>query len=350
MRLVSKLRSAAFLCAIPNMVFAATVENAAIFPAKPIHLIVPYPAGGGADYWGQLVGKKLGEALGRQVIIDNVPGAGGNKGTEAASKAPPDGYTLLLGSVGPLVVHPFTYEKLAFRAEKDFEPIALLESSPILLVAATSVKDSSAIELIADARANPGKFSYASNGNGSPEQIAGEIFKQRLGLDIRHLPFEGAGPARKAVLANEASLMFDPCKGALPAIRGNKETALAVAAPARLPDFPQVPTFLEVGVPNYELRIWTGILAPAGTPNAIVAKLSRAIKSILSGPDIREEIAREGGEGGKTSPHQFARFIESERVHWRRLVQESGITKVADARTANKFTAFKGDVLADDSR
>jgi tripartite-type tricarboxylate transporter receptor subunit TctC len=329
MRRVSTFITAALFCAAASMASAATSQKAATYPAKPIRLIVPYPAGGGADYWGQLVGKKLGEALGQQVIIDNVPGYGGNSGTEAASKSAADGYTLLLGSVGPLAVHPFTYEKLGFRPEKDFEPIALLESSPILLVAAPSVNDSSALELIADARTNPGKFSYASNGNGSPEQVAGEIFKKRLGLDIHHFPFDGAGSARKAVIANQASLMFDPCKGALPGIRLNKQTALAVAASARLPALPQVPTFLEVGVPRYELRIWTGILVPAGTPNAIVVKLNRAVESILSEPDIQREIAQQGGEVGKTSPRQFARFIESERVHWKRLVEESGVAKVS---------------------
>jgi tripartite-type tricarboxylate transporter receptor subunit TctC len=308
---------------------AATAAAAAptSYPDKPIHLIVPYPAGGGADYWGQLIAKKLGEALGQPVIVDNIPGAGGNNGTSAASRADHDGYTLLLGSVGPLAVHPFTYEKLAFRADKDFAPIALLESSPIVLVAANSVEAATAGAFIADARSSPGKFSYASNGAGSPEEVAGEIFKKRLNLDIRHIPFEGAGPARKAVIADQASLMFDPCKGALPAIRQGKQKALAVASDQRLSGLPQVPTFGEIGVPNYKLRIWTGILAPADTPAAIVSKLNLTLQRILHTPDIEKEINEQGGEAGATTPRQFANYIDAERVRWGRLVQESGVRK-----------------------
>jgi tripartite-type tricarboxylate transporter receptor subunit TctC len=303
---------------------AATAE----YPQKPIHLIVPFPAGGGADYWGRLVAKKLSESLEQPVLVDNIPGAGGNKGTAAAAAARPDGYTLLLGSVGPLAVHPFTYAALPFDAERDFVPIALLESSPILLVAQPEVRASSATELIGLARAQPGMLTFASNGNGSPEQVAGELFKKRLNLDIRHLPFDGAGPARKAVLAGQASLMFDPCKGALPAVRKGLQKPLAVAASTRLPGLPQVPTFAEVGVPNYELRIWTGVLAPAGTPREVIAKLNRAVESILQTPEIRQEIADEGGETHSTTPDGFAAFLQTERKLWIDLVNESEIAKV----------------------
>jgi tripartite-type tricarboxylate transporter receptor subunit TctC len=298
------------------------------YPQKPLHLIVPYPAGGGADYWGRLVARKLSEQLDQPVLVDNIPGAGGNEGTAAAAVAPPDGYTLLLGSVGPLAVHPFTYAALPFNAERDFVPVALLESSPILLVAHTAVQASSATELISLARAQPGMLTFASNGNGSPEQVAGELFKKRLNLDIRHLPFDGAGPARKAVLAGQASLMFDPCKGALPAVRKGLQKPMAVAAAARLPGLPQVPTFGEIGVPQYELRIWTGVLAPAGTPREVIAKLNRAVESILQTPEIRQEIVDEGGEAHATTPDDFAAFLQTERKHWSDLVNESGISKV----------------------
>jgi tripartite-type tricarboxylate transporter receptor subunit TctC len=184
-------------------------------------------------------------------------------------------------------------------------PIALLESSPIVLVASPTVAASSAPELIDLARAKPGVLSYASNGNGSPEQVAGELFKKRLQLEIRHLPYDGAGPARKAVLAGQAELMFDPCKGALPAIRKGLQRPLAVAAPTRLSGLPNVPTFGELGVPNYELRIWTGVLAPAGTPKEIVTKLDRAIQAMLRTPEVQREIADEGGEAGVSTPKQL---------------------------------------------
>src|SRR6185312_2699474 len=304
-------------------------SSAPQYPERPLHLVVPFPAGGGADYWGRLVAKELADTLGQSVIVDNIPGAGGNRGTAAAAAAAPDGYTLLLGSVGPLAVHQFTYSELAFDPEKDFIPIALLESSPILLVESPAVQASSAKELIGFARANPGMLSYASNGNGSPEQVAGELFKKRLKLEIRHLPYDGAGGARKAVLTGQASLMFDPCKGALPAIRKGLQKPLAVAAPTRLPGLPEVPTFSEVGVPDYELRIWTGVLVPAGTPKDIIAKLNRAIHGILRTAEIRKAIADEGGEPGATArPDEFATFLHADRQHWSEVVVESGISKV----------------------
>ena len=298
------------------------------YPARPIRLIVPYPAGGGADHWARLVSEKLGGKLGQPVSVENAPGHGGNDGTALASRAAPDGYTLLLGSVGPQAVHQFTYSKLAFDPEHDFTPIALLESSPIMLVASTGVPASSARELIGVARAKPGILSYASNGNGSPEEVAGELFKKRLGLEIRHVPYDGAGPARKAVLAGQVSLMFDPCKGALPAIRKGLQRPLAVAAEMRLRALPDVPTFSEIGVANYDLRIWTGVLAPVGTPQGVIAKLNAAIQDILQSSEIKQEIEDEGGQAGSTTPEAFAVFLRADRAHWRELVNESGVRKV----------------------
>jgi len=306
----------------------APAATAGAYPTRPVRLIVPYPAGGGADHWGRLVAEKLAERLGQAVVVENIAGAGGNKGTTAAAGADPDGYTLLLGSVGPLVVHPFTYSALSYNAEKSFAPIALLESSPFVLVASRAVSASSATDLIGLARAMPGTLTYASNGNGSPEHVAGELFKKGLNLDIRHVPYDGAGPARMAVVAGQVSLMFDPCKGALPAIRRGLQTPLAVAAASRLPELPQVPTFREIGVPHYELRIWTGILAPAGTPKEIVTRLNQAIEGILSSAEIRREIADEGGEAGGTTPDEFAAFLRAERIRWSALVEQSGIPKI----------------------
>ena len=312
---------------------ASESQSATAYPTRPLRLIVPYPAGGGADHWGRLVSRELANKLGQAVVVENIPGAGGNEGTAAAASANPDGYTLLLGSVGPLAVHQFTYSALAFDPERNFVPIALLESSPILLVASPTVPASSASDLIDLARAKPGMLAYASNGNGSPEHVAGELFNKRLKLEIRHLPYDGAGPARKAVLSGQALLMFDPCKGALAAIRRGLQRPLAVAAPSRLPELPGVPTFGEIGVSQYELRIWTGVLAPAGTPREIVVKLNQAIQGILSTPEIKKEIADEGGEAGITTSDDFTAFLRAERMRWSALVDESGIPKVAAAPT-----------------
>jgi len=305
---------------------ATTTAATGHYPDKPIHLVVPFPAGGGADHWGRLVAAKLAERLGQPVIVENVPGKGGNNGTAVAAKAAPDGYTLLLGSIGPLAVHQYTYQSLSFDPEHDFVPIALLESSPILLVASAKSSVSTAADVL---HAKPGSLSYASNGNGSPEEVAGELFKARSKVDIAHLPYDGAGPARKAVLAGDATLMFDPCKGALPAIHQGLQKPLAVAAPSRLADLPQVPTFAEIGIPHYDLRIWTGVLAPTGTPQAIVTMLNQAVQDVVQSPDIRKEIADEGGEpGATTSSERFGNFIKAERTHWRALVRESGVSKV----------------------
>ena len=312
---------------------ASKSQTAIAYPTRPLRLIVPFPAGGGADHWGRLVSKELADRLGQAVIVENIPGAGGNEGTAVAAGANPDGYTLLLGSLGPLAVHQFTYSVLAFDPERNFVPIALLESSPILLVASPTVSASSAMNLIDFARANPGILSYASNGNGSPEHVAGELFRKRLQLEIRHLPYDGAGPARNAVLSGQASLMFDPCKGSLPAVRQGLQRALAVAAAVRLSELPAVPTFREVGVSQYELRIWTGVLAPAGTSREIVTKLNQAIRGILSAPEIKKEIADEGGEAGSTTSDDFIAFLQTERTRWSALVDESGIPKVAATPT-----------------
>jgi tripartite-type tricarboxylate transporter receptor subunit TctC len=315
--------------AISALCLAQASAEAHDYPDRPIHLVVPYPAGGGADHWGRLVAAKIAERLGQPIIIDNVPGKGGNDGTALAATAAPDGYTLLLGSVGPLAVHQFTYTSLPFDPERDFAPIALLESSPMLLVAAASAPVASVRELIDLARAQPGSLSYASNGKGSPEQVAVEVFKARLKIDLHHLPYDGAGPARKAVLAGQTALMFDPCKGALPGIRSGLQKPLAVAAASRLTNLPEVPTFAEVGLPDYELRIWTGVLAPAGTPTAIVSTLNQVLQGIVRSADIKTEIAEEGGQAGATTPQSFAAFIKSERRRWSMLVRESGVSRVS---------------------
>jgi tripartite-type tricarboxylate transporter receptor subunit TctC len=309
------------------------------YPVKAVHLIVPYPAGGGADFWGRLVAAKISATLGRPVVVDTVPGAGGNVGTAALAHARPDGYTLLLGSTGPLAVHPFTYDALPFDPTRDFEPIALLESSPVVLVVHPSVKAPSLSDLVALAKARPGGLSFASNGNGSPEQIAGVLFDERAQVDIRHVPFDGAGPARKALAHGDVTMMFDPCKAALPAIKEGKERALAVASASRLSMLPDVPTFAEAGVRDFELRIWTGVLAPKGTPAEIVSTLNRAIREALDAPDVKQALAEQGSLPGRTSPQEFSDFIDAERARWRELAIESDVPRVPLASLARDSRA-----------
>jgi len=332
MSAVNKLTIVFFVAIILNgLAYGRTKPSSSSsdsYPNKPLHLVVPFPAGGGADFWGRLVAEKLSDALGQPVIVDNVPGAGGNNGTAAAAKATPDGYTLLLGSVGPLTVHQYTYNSLPFDAAKDFVPISLLESSPILLVVNPRVQASSVQQLIALAKAHPGTLTFGSNGNGSPEQIAGELFNQEAGVNIRHVPFDGAGPARKDVVKGGVSMMFDPCKAAMAEVMEGKVKALGVASPARLPVLPNVATFAEAGIKGFDLRVWTGVLAPAGTSQEIISKLNRAIHEVLSTPEVEKTVAEQGGELGHTTPEQFARYIQAERTKWSKLATETNTPKV----------------------
>jgi len=330
---VSKLRlviSALVVLSI-NVAYARTRPSNASpsdYPNKPIRLIVPFPAGGGADFWGRFVARKLADVLGQSVTVDNIPGAGGNNGTGVAAKAAPDGYTLLLGSTGPQCVHQFTYQSLPFAPAKDFVPISLLESSPLVLVVNPGVQATSLQQLIALARAEPGKLTFASNGNGSPEHVAGELFSKRAGVDIRHVPFDGAGPARKDVLKGAVSMMFDPSKAAMSEIKEGKVRVLGVASSTRLSALPDVPTFAEAGISGFELINWTGIFAPAGTPREIVVALNRAIQEALGSPEVAKTVAAQGGEVGRTTPEQFGSYIQAERKKWAKLAAESNISKV----------------------
>jgi tripartite-type tricarboxylate transporter receptor subunit TctC len=326
--LLATLVAIAFtLSAVPGCARAPARPSTSLdeaYPRRSVRIVVPYPGGGGADFWGRLLASKMAETLRQPVVVENIPGAGGNVGTATVARAPSDGYTLLLGSTGPLAVHPFTYDALAFDPARDFAPVALLESSPIVLVVHPSVPASSLSEIIALAKARPGELTFASNGNGSPEEIAGALFNKRVGLDIRHVPFDGAGPARKELAKGGVTMMFDPCKAALPAIKEGKQRALAVADRSRLGLLPDVPTFGEAGVHDFELRIWTGVLAPKGTPPDVVSTLNHAIREALNTPEVMKAIADQGSEPGRTSPQEFSDFMDSERSRWRKLATESG--------------------------
>jgi tripartite-type tricarboxylate transporter receptor subunit TctC len=218
---------------------------------------------------------------------------------------------------------------LPFDAARDFVPVSLLESSPIVLVVNPSVPANTLPELIAWAKTHPGMLTFGSNGSGSPEHIAGELFNQTAHVDIRHVSFDGAGPARKQVLQGGVSMMFDPCKAAIVAIQSGKLRALGVAGPSRLAELPDVPTFAEAGIDGFDLRIWTGILVPSGTPSAVVGTLNRAIQDALLTPEVEKEIAHEGGQSGRTSPEQFADYIRNERAKWRNLAIETGVRNIS---------------------
>jgi tripartite-type tricarboxylate transporter receptor subunit TctC len=313
----------------PRQALAApSAALAADYPTRAIRLVVPFPAGGGADAWGRFVAGKLAALLGQPFFVENIPGQGGNRGTEVVSGCAPDGYTLLLGSVGPLVVHPYSYNRLPFDAENDFVPIGLLESSPVVLLVHPDVHASSVTELVSLAKADPGRLSFATNGNGSPEQVAGELFKRLAHVDIRDVPYDGAGPARADLSNGKVTMMFDPIKAAIAAVHAGKQRPLAVADVRRSARLPDVPTFRELGSPELEMRIWTGLFAPRGTSSAVVMKLNATLRTVLEDPAVRRAIEEVGGEPLPMTPEQFATFVAAERTKWKQLVTDAGIPRV----------------------
>lgn len=298
------------------------------YPTREIRLIVPFPAGGGADSWGRFLADKLAALLHQPFLVENAPGYGGNRGTELASRAAADGYTLLLGSVGPLIVHPYTYNNLPFDAEKDLAPIGLFESSPILLLVHPEVRASSVMELVALAKAEPGGLSFATNGNGSPEQVAGELFGRLAGVHLRDVPYDGAGPARTNLSKGKVTMMFDPSKAAMEAVRQGAQRPLAIADMQRSPRLPTVPTFRELGYPELEMRIWIGLFGPRGVPSAVVTKLNATVRTLLEDPAVREAIEEVGGQPMPMTFEGLAAFLTVERSKWRRLVTDAGIRRV----------------------
>ena len=298
---------------------------AADYPTRPIRLIVPFATGGGNDTIARVVGQKLSARLSQQVIVDNRAGAGGVIGAELAARAAPDGYTLFLGGVGSHAINPNLHERLPYDPIKDFAPISLLASAPLILVVHPSVPANSAHELIALARARPGKLNYASNGNGSSSHLAAEMFASMTGIDIVHIPYKGLSPALTDLLGGQVQLMFSSVVAILPHVQSGKLRALAVSGAKRLSLMPDLPTIAEAGVPGYQTSSWYGILAPAGTPRDIVSRLNAEIVKTLAEPDVRKALASEGADPVGNSPEEFAIYIQAEKDRLGKLIRNSKI-------------------------
>jgi len=313
-----------FAFAFAALASIAMPAQAQTYPTKPIRLVVPFPAGGTTDILARAVAQKLSETLGQQVIVDNRPGAGGNIGSELVARSAPDGYTLLMGTVGTHAINVSLYPKLPYDPVKDFTPIVLVAGVPNVLVVNPSLPARSVAELIAYAKANPGKLNFASSGSGTSIHLSGELFKVLTGVQMTHVPYKGSAPALTDLVGGQVQLMFDNLPSSLAFIKAGKLRALAVTSKTRAAALPDVPTMVEAGVPDFEASSWFGILAPAGTPRDIVVRINAEVAKWLATPDAREKLAGQGAIAAGGAPEDFARHIASETAKWARVVKASG--------------------------
>jgi tripartite-type tricarboxylate transporter receptor subunit TctC len=294
------------------------------YPNKPIRLVVPFPAGGTTDVLARAAAQKLTESLGQPVVVDNRPGAGGNIGAELVAKSPPDGYTLLMGTVGTHAINPSLYPKMPYDHVRDFAPVILVAGVPNVLVINPALPVNSVQELIAYAKANPGKLNFASSGNGTSIHLSGELFKTMAGVQIAHIPYKGSAPALQDLVGGQVQLMFDNLPSSLALIKAGKLKALAVTSKERAAALPDVPTMAESGLPGFEASSWFGLLAPAGTPQPVVLKVNADVAKWLASPDAKERLLAQGAIAAGGTPEDFARHIAAETAKWQKVVKDSG--------------------------
>jgi len=306
------------------LAFAFAASVAAAYPEKPVKVVQAFAPGGGSDIFLRTILPKFSENLGQPVIVDYRTGAGGNIAMEAVAKAAPDGYTLLMGFPG-LVTHPSLYDRLPFDPLRDFVPISLIGAVANVLVVHPDVPARTLQELIALARSQPGKLNYASPGAGTTQHLAAEFFRLSTAIDIVHIPYKGGGQAQADVVGGQAQMMFNVVPSALPLIRAGKLRALAVTGKTRAESLPDVPTMIEGGVPGYTAITWNGIVAPAGTPKEVVAKLNEALVRALRAPEMKEALAKIGQDVAWSTPEEFAAFLREETEKWRKVIGASGV-------------------------
>jgi tripartite-type tricarboxylate transporter receptor subunit TctC len=314
------LRFGTFLLA-----FLSTAAFAQGYPGRPIHVVAPFPAGGGYDFLARLVSAEMTKTFGQPVVVENKVGANGNIGTDFVAKSAPDGYTLLMGGNSPLALNVGLYPGLPYDPAKDFETISRVATQPNLLAAHPKVPVKTVADLVKYARANPGKLTYASNGNGSPQHLAAEQLKRMAGIDLVHVPYKGAAPTAAALLAGEVSVAFNIILLPLPHVQSGRLTGLAVASSHRSPLAPNIPTMAELGYP-IDIDTWYGLVAPAGTPKDVIAKLNAETVRILALPDLKEKTKSQGIELGGSTPEEFAAFLRADIAKWSKAIREMNIT------------------------
>ena len=315
--------SSAFLLAAAFVPSAAT--HAAEYPTGPITLIVPFGPGGSADTVARIVGNEVGKEIGQPIVILNRSGAGGNIGYEMAARALPDGYTLVMAT-SPLAVNVSLYHKLSYDPVKDFSPISLLAMQPNLLVVNPELPVKTLAELIAYAKVNPGKLNFGSSGIGTSQHLAGELFKRRAGVDIVHVPYRGGGPAMVDLVGDRLQMMFETIPSSLPYAQSGQLRAIAITVDERSKMLPDVPTVSEAGLSGFVSRGWLGVAAPAKTPKPIIDKLNAAIKKDLETPSVAAPLTELGLQVKRTSPSEFATFIDQEINNYRNIITSAKIT------------------------
>ncbi len=318
-------RISAVLCAaLAASIFSALATPAQAFPDRAVRIVVPFPPGGSNDVIARLLAQKLSAQWGQTVLVENQSGGGGNVGAANVANATPDGYTLLLAAPGPLAINQSLYAKLNFDPTKDFAPVALVASVPIILAVNPAVKANTVAELIALAKAQPGKLNFGSSGNGSTNHLAGELFKSLAAIEIVHVPYRGAAPAMNDLIAGHIPMMFDNMPAVRPQVEGKTIRPLAVASKTRSKVFPDLPTMIEAGVAGFEAEAWFGLVAPAKTPAAVLKTLSDATATALKDPEIATKFAELGAEAGTVTGTAFGTFLAAEAAKWGKVVEASG--------------------------
>ncbi len=304
---------------------AAPAWSQTAYPVKPVRVIVPFPPGQAADIFTRMLADRLSATWGQQVVVENRGGGGGVPGVMAGKEAPPDGYTWLVGTSGTLGVNPSVYAKIPYDPLKDFAPASNIFIAPLVIVAHPSFAPKTVQELVAAAKKEPGKISYASAGPGTAQHMTGELFKSRAGVDLVHIPYKGSGPGITDLIGGQVPIMFDSVASALPHIKSGKVRAIAVTTASRIPQLPDVPSIAESGYPGFEGVGWSGIVLPAGTPSAIVERVSADIQKLLNEPQLRDRIVDRGGIPDPRTPQGYADFIRAEIEKWAQVAKAANV-------------------------
>jgi tripartite-type tricarboxylate transporter receptor subunit TctC len=317
-------RAFAHALAALALLAAPLAFGAVPYPSKPIHFVVPYPAGGPLDTVARLLGAKVSESVKQPVIVENTPGAGGNIGADLVAKSAPDGYTILMGAVATHAINPTLYAHIPYDAARDFAPVTQVASTPNVLVVNPKLPVSSVGELIRYAKAHPGQLNYGSGSTGSAGHLAGELFDTMAGVKMVHVPYKGAAPAMQDLIAGQVQLMFDNFASSSGQIQAGRVRALAITTAKRSELAPELPTIAESGLPGFDISTWFGVFAPAGTPGAIVMRLHDEFANALHANDVREAMLRLGAEPVASTPAEFAAYIKAEAAKYARVIKASG--------------------------